>query len=1463
MFNDDALTQHIDDSQALEVEAGCFIELNQNDPTNIDIVGVFKYGAYPNSVFNKWTGDPNHFFRHENLSTDMRNATVDDDLLYVGGRPKSDYFSLADCFTDFRPRSGILKAVQPFTKDQVYVDDFLTVRRPRYYVPSVKDQFKYWTSWNTDYSKTVNVGLSDSDGRIQNAAPFAIYKEPIAANKVTVKMQTGNGEPANTRFASGKDPLSNPAKSTIPRRWRIDYLNVHDTWVTAMSFGEFDPTVLVPHSGTIDIVYSIVNPYPSEFENFVLKGYIPSTAHLPYVGRIGEAFVIGRSPSSLGKVVVWDGTEWRGADEIESGNDDTVPDVQYSWKIFDYSMNPEEYAVQNFVNPPFYNPTATNGDGDYGNEYSEFVMMKGIRVVVEEMLAPFRAFDLIELSPRLFANVSNNVIEYTVDKAISEDSLLPVGDMSVSNGTITLSNMDMVLNREMKFDPMTRKGSILAGRVRRNTKFLLYEIIKNVDVSGVKYDKFVPVKTLYATERPSVVSGTDDVNVTLRDLTFLFEERKAQNIVLRNASLTKAVAVLLDYVGFSNYIFHLGEKKNFSGQTSPLDTIIPYFFVNETMSVAEALQALAVATQCAMFFDEYNNFVVMPREHFATDPVYTLRGGSANQDGRTNIESIDGVDTQIISDVDITFTHRDIARERVLNYRSGRENASTTQGESANTLGYKVSQLWDASKLETNVLGVGVLRTSLPAITPKLDPSVVDGIRNNSFDVGMWAELFPEFKGLVMINGEIIRFDAKQYNIDGRNIWVTSQNHLKELTGRSKFRRSDGSGQMVYPTGLMRIYTEISSDLNGNSSLIGHGRGMFGTPITSHPAEPVEWINAPTYTHADTALDTVFGIYEPSNYNYGAVAVARETTSAANVTNYIYNPMHSRNSPTQLNPINIRPSDVALFESDRRIMRSSALTFSGPKGFGANKVSKKIKRLKGDGYTLFGTRIGIVGNTLNQESQSPFGSMVLGEFKMNSDDAEMQSVIGAGGGLMFGSSRLAGGSLESNDGYYFEITALNSSYSVSTENDVEQVVFSNVNFYKINSGTAVPATLSGGNVAVKLWSSYMDVRVTSGSQMARDRLMTDYNVVYDLAVEVKEQTTTKGVLKTFYLYVNDMIVGIVEDMNAISGATGKVYHPLSYQDTEVGVFVRGSSTIQVEHIYAVGTNKFNDSPITIDQKVYKRPRSFRIFSPSAIWSTVALAGGPENSWRYYEEFGSMARECRRIDATFDMYPVLKSKIAKQPIFDKAYSVTHYTSDPYGASMMIWAQSDRSIRLTDDVALNIHGLTLADNAEQTLGIDDFLTGKTDGSHYLKSYNDGIRLRNKLLALRASGATEKVELDSIYIQNRDYAEKMFGWLVGFVGAEKSKILLSAFGVPHLQIGDIVTIDYDIPLPVEKKANKGEIAPNEREYNVDMISFEDNNKRFIVRQISINRTVDGPEYSLDLVELPDNAYWLGSDF
>jgi hypothetical protein len=130
-------------------------------------------------------------------------------------------YSLEDCLNPFRPRSGINKPL--YFKGKFLANSGADIqRRPRYYMPSRYDQFKYWTSYRTE--DNVEHGISNvkvgSLFYINDANPFVVYKEKVPANRLVVKMQTNIGEvdlgPFTTSSTVKKDN-SSKVENTIPR----------------------------------------------------------------------------------------------------------------------------------------------------------------------------------------------------------------------------------------------------------------------------------------------------------------------------------------------------------------------------------------------------------------------------------------------------------------------------------------------------------------------------------------------------------------------------------------------------------------------------------------------------------------------------------------------------------------------------------------------------------------------------------------------------------------------------------------------------------------------------------------------------------------------------------------------------------------------------------------------------------------------------------------------------------------------------------------------------------------------------------------------------------------------------------------------------------------------------------------------------------------------------------------------
>jgi hypothetical protein len=189
---------------------------------------------------------------------------------------------------------------------------------------------------------------------------------------------------------------------------------------------------------------------------------------------------------------------------------------------------------------------------------------------------------------------------------------------------------------------------------------------------------------MYIEDFPKAGSALEDITVALRDQFFRLETQSCPPLFLQNVSVTYAVAVLLDNIGFSNYVF-----KNVSGKSDP---VIPYLFIEPDANIAEVLQRIAIATQSSMFFDEYNNFVVMSKEYLLpnsgdreTDVVLY---GQKNNSILPNIIEIQSGETKVINDGKIDYVTRYIQR-------APRSLQQAMYVDEDRTYGYQPVVLWE------------------------------------------------------------------------------------------------------------------------------------------------------------------------------------------------------------------------------------------------------------------------------------------------------------------------------------------------------------------------------------------------------------------------------------------------------------------------------------------------------------------------------------------------------------------------------------------------------------------------------------------------------------------------------------------------------------------------------------------------------------------------------------------------
>lgn len=1335
-------------------------------------------------------------------------------------------YSLEDCLKPFRPRSGINKPLY-FNGKYLANSGADMAQRPRYYMASRYDEFRYWTSYRTEDNVERGIANSISNGLnyIDDAVPFVVYKDQVPSNRIIVKMQTNVGEvdlgPFTTATGTLADPLFGDANKTTPARFRIQYLDGNN-WVDAITFDEnstrSDGSAIIGPDGYLELQYGLIIPAIYQ-DIFVYAETLSSDTLLPDQSVIGYAYLVIENEGERGTFYIWTGTEY----------ETFTP--EYGWTIGSETINNQTNFVTDLTSPEnFVN------DISGGITYREFAYLRGLRLVAETMNKFDSTFDLIEMSPRLVADISDKVIDFRLNKILSDIGItsMPVGQLLASTGQINIFDDDQAFNEN-------NTSSIISSYIRKNLKFNFYEII--IDVDG--FDYYVPMKTLYSEGVPQADITGGTIAINLRDFYFFLESMPAPRLMLTQTSLSMAITTMLDYIGFTNYTF-----KRVPGESDP---IIPYFFVAPDQNVAEVLNQLAIATQSAMFFDEYNNFVVMSKDYLM--PTETNRetdfvlSGSNNQTDTgviqnlsavtlPNILSIASQDKKVYNDGKINYTTRYIQRS----YGSIREASMVDRDK---TWIYKPALLWEvagteptktineiASKQGSYVLGAMPLNSNIPAVAP----TVVNGvIINNTLDLGENVYWLTRYEGYLYSNGEIIKFDAAEFNVTGTgNVWISSnqeyQNYFSTLPFNGK----------IYPTGLIRIYavpyyeTVDGIERLQPGAVYQHGRGQFGTPITEHTSGISDyWSNNDYVRGCDMQTQYLFtttldeDISRPATTT-GAAGVnntlARQTTRNGVIKNFM-----ATNYLTETAVSNLKSTQTGTIQSSALIMNGPSFkTTETPLNF----VSYVYKNLN-NAYKNFGTRMRIIGKIENNETrgQTPIGSTSY--YQVTGSQTNQNVSIGGGSG---GIAVLL--NPETNNGYYFEIVALTEtnveSYLKLDKAGQSSISLNNVVFYKVKKDSS-----NNNAIPIKLWGGLTSIIVDDGRFTGQYRMAgEDKPTVYDLSVEYEDI----GKTRRFYLYINGKLIKIVDDTDPLP-----IYN-------NAALFVRGSSRVMFENIYALAENYSQNSVFTVGQTLSQAfgdtqvdaNESFRKYAMSGILQSTYLSGissqEPPKYNMYFDEFGSIMRECSYFDIRYDRsYPALYAQLS--PTFNriKGYSVSGFQADSYGAEFLIFNASDKALVLdeTSGNYLRIQGITFTQDTTYELTVDEYFSKRSNladppfsGSALVysplveKAKYDDIKLS------RLTYGKNDFSIDSIYIQSTDDANALMGWIINKVMVPKKSIGVGLFSIPTLQLGDIVTINY------------------QNSDGLDLVA--DATDRFVVYNIEYSRGSSGPSMTVYLSEV-----------
>ena len=1463
MFQNDDLLNHLQTSSVIRTNSAVIAEWNMNIAENILKVGNYRYR--PSEGSSSQYGFPASSFDETDAGNFYTGAT-DADVVIDGGLDDEDaptaftskkqkeklLYSLEECFAKFRPRSGINK-LRYFPGKYSHFTNIDMIRRPRYYMAHKDDAFKYWSSYRTESVDTDNDGqpnitvergiankLINGQHFIDDASPFVVYKNIVPTNRIIVKMQTNVGDIDLGTFSSNAgsfaDPFYGNQNKTTPVKWKIQVLK-NNNWVDAVSFNSSSTrrngNPIIGSDGYVELSYGLV--VPEKYRDvFVKADEYFTESFLPEKSLNGYAYLVRQSDNDIGEYYIWN--------EIIEDYETFIP--EYGWYLEESQIDRLTNFVTDLTSPVSYQDPA-NGQ----TKFREFEEISGIRVVVDTMNKVDSIFDLIELSPRLAVSLTDKVESFSLTKAASDlgNSGMPVGQLLAGVGSVSLFDYDLAFSS-------TNSNSIVGNYLTRNIQFKFYEVI--VDVNG--FDYYVPIKTMYSEGFPELNSNDRSVSLNLRDLFFYFESKTAPQILVQEASLSYAVSMLLDSIGFSNYVF-----KRIDEASEP---IIPYFFIPPDKSIAEVLNDIAISTQSAMFFDEYNNLVIMTKEYILPE------------DGQRNIDltlygskdfEVDGqisnktTNSKLANILEIASTKDDVFNDGKISYSTRYIQRSVGSIRQANLIDqdrvwiYKPALLWEVSGTENTKSVNDVVGNqssfALSAIPLKSDlsatlPSVVNGaVQNNVMDLGENVYWITRYNGYFYANGEIIKYDAVEFEIPGVSRTISQTNNNGELITTSTVSGGIGKvwitsvreyqkyfskipfGGKMYPTGRVRIYSEpnyitINNELRlADGDVAKHGRGQFGTPVVSHSAGLSSyWTSNSNVRGCTMKSSQLFGSPTETSIILGAAGVNNTLAANSSRTGVLKNFLTYNPGQENISQNSIAPGTV----------QSSAFIFTGP-SFTTTEtpidfISYVYKPLTNK-YKHFGSRMRIVGKIENnrESSQSPIGSS---SYYLGQTNNPNQPVVisGASGGI---------GVLvnpETNNGYYFEIVSLTEDKILNSYENSSEI--HNLLFYKLGRSSSGSASQA---IPIKLWGGTAQILVDDGQFVGQYRMANEENpTVYDLAVEYQDI----GTARKFFLYINNKLIATVTDDSPLP-----IYNNMC-------LFVRGGARAMFENIYAITNNYSQNTVYALDTPVnavfsadeIDMNESLRKYALSGIIQASYLSGispaQPPQYDIYYEEFGTIMREAAYFNIRYDKaYPALYAKLA--PTFNKikGYTTSGFIASSYGAEFMVFNATDTILNLdeTSGNYLRIQGVTFTQESTHELTVDEYFDKKSDYSNpefsgqQLVSYPTKAKQDYQDIKVsRITHGRKEFTLDTPYIQSHDDAENMMGWMISKIMKPRRSVGAKIFGMPVLQLGDIVTINY------------------KDSENIDQIASSET--RFVVYQIDYSGTAEGPEMTVFLSEV-----------
>jgi hypothetical protein len=1111
---------------------------------------------------------------------------------------------------------------------------------------------------------------------------------------------------------------------------------------------------------------------------------------------------------------------------------------------------------------------------------TNIVSLTGVRFLVQKMSDPSIPVEVIELSPRLVADITNSVTNLDIRSSVGNSAYgLPIGSVVSSSGSLSLSDYDSFFNKN-------NNDSILQNILKPNVEIKIYQ---KLTIENNLY-RF-PLKTMYS----GIWEDADSLVVTtsLEDYFKFFREAAAPDLMIANNTgvpTSVALLMMLDNVGFTGFRF---EKT--SNDNDYEDVVMDFFYSKKEQTVLEVLEAVAISTQTSIYMDVDNELIAMTKEKMIApetkDFWFVGNDGVTTKDNIpyiSNIQSFSESSEPPITDVNIDYNGFGLEKKS-MSLTDSNDNKKQEHLESPNfgasfvnkDLRYSLDIVWqpgnDKGKSD-NYLAAAAIIKDIPEQKPmdfftdktesansKQDAirqfyARSDGAKVNlciNLDKEMINTFINSYNGYVMIDTEIIRYNGILFFMSNPREKTFKKKILFSIEEYNFEKSKLRQGGSIEPEALI-IYLDLETDIDSTDpskniyTLVSDGRGQNKTEITPHKA-------------VDTSKEFMEGRAPDDWQKYGVQlwgpkrAVPTSTISSLTVTNRIDNFISNKTT-----------GSLMTSKSIPGYIRISSAKSSG------NLPSRKRPGSSISG-TLDGTTLTVseadrlrlsIGSTLSKVSGTGvFGTDTEVEKIISSTKVKITPEAQTDGAIVFGSNisdflPIESVSEQIVSGIFKTIKVKGSKIPIRRIGtrmrlvaDVPKNVDSGETLIKDSCIAGIGWSIATTSSSSKSGITGYFVEVEDVGKIDADSLLNEnyrnlrlYKVVYEDGKHIPKiirnawvnvsstpstapdmgtaLTDSKGGGKSYAL-IFDLEVVIRDRKN-------KRYYEIYWDDQLVidasetkpssetsvaGFITRGQSSAIYEYLYV------SSSP---DDIVIEKQSSVLTKNKNQKLSNLAGRGMLPDSLMqtidnskvlvYFEDFGRYAREVKKFDTRFNA-PSLNANLISLSDVNPNYFVSEFQPSSFGASFWLYNTGSSAIQIDEasQTPLWISAFSLKNINPGTVQSSKLI----EKEEFAKEDNDRYTINRNVYG------KQEIMLSGDFINNLEQARSLATWITDNLSEERKSISLSIFPNPILELGDKVGLLYSDKL------------------------YNDSTKTYTITSISHSISNTGPAMNIEIRE------------